>query len=1189
MFYRLLKLKGILICGALAVCGSHAFAVHVSPEGALDRALQEKSSMKIKGSARFELSYTESAPGLETVYVFSNTAGEGFIVTPADDSFPAVLGYSTTAMPEGADMAPAFKWWLGEYSREIAWAVSHPRQQNRIAQGLPLEALDKAPAKANRAPIATLVSSLWNQSAPFNNDCPVSGSQRSVTGCVATAMAQVIYTHRYPVQGQGTHSYSWNGQTLSFDYGSTQFDWANMIDNYNNGSNAAQKRAVSQLMYGCGVSVNMQYSPSASGAFGLDVPYALKTYFNYDKGVQYLLRDNYTLENWENIVYEDLAAGRPIIFGGQANDGGHEFVCDGYEDGKYHFNWGWGGLCDGYFLLTALNPDDQGIGGFEGGYNSDQHIVCRIQKPTAGTTPWYPIYAKGGLDPTLSGGMLMIAFDGKGIFNFSPESVTVQMGLSIVAEDGTVIAPQSTNSVNFSGASNGQMSGYGGFYFNVPTGLAAGTYKLYITFKTPEGNYQNVQCPAGDNDYLEMTVAADGSVSITRGQPQIQSTIKILSITPQSSTVISGAQNKFRMTAQNTSSADYTGLLTINICERGTESPEQTITLNFNSPLGANATMNFSFFADINVEDGVYDMICYDKYGNKVSDPLLLLVGDASIGVEEVSFSIHEKELNVGQEFSITATISPDDATDKELTWTSSDKSVATVASGRVRATGIGTALITATAASGVADTCRVVVKPVLPASVGLNAINKELTVGDEFTLTATVSPSNATDKTVTWTVSDPAVASVDAGVVKALAVGEATVTATTVNGLTATCTVKVKEKVVEVTAITLDVTENTMDVGGALKINATVDPADATDKTLTWSSSDPAVASVDGGIVYALATGETIITATAVNGVKATCKITVIEAIIDPVEITLDVTEKTLTEGDEFTLTATLSPEDVTDNTITWISSDISVATVSDGGVVKAVSAGEAVITARAVNGLEAKCAVTVEARIIEPTGISLDTTVKTLTEGEEFTLTATVAPDDATDKTVTWTSSNTDVATVADGVVSALSAGRAIITAYTSNGFKATCNITVKAPDVLATSITLDRTAISGYPGDEFTLKATVLPDDATDKRVEWISSDNTIATVTQTGLVTIVAAGECTVSAWTMDGTYLHAECTVTAKTSSIRSIISDADGQADIYNLSGILLKADADDEFVESLAPGIYIVRINGQAYKALKY
>lgn len=423
---------------------------------------------------------------------------------------------------------------------------------------------------------------------------------------------------------------------------------------------------------------------------------------------------------------------------------------------------------------------------------------------------------------------------------------------------------------------------------------------------------------------------------------------------------------------------------------------------------------------------------------------------------------------------------------------------------------------------------------------------------------------------------------------VKALAIGESTVTATTVNGLTATCTVKVKEKVVEVTAITLNITECTLDVGGALKINATVAPADATDKTLTWSSSDAAVARVDGGIVYAIAPGEAIITATAVNGVKATCNITVIEAIIDPVEITLDITEKTLTEGDEFTLTATLVPDDVTDKTITWISSDNSVATVADG-VVKAVSAGEAVITARAVNGMDATCTVTVEARIIDPTGISLDTTVKTLTEGDEFMLTATVAPDDATDKTVTWTSSNTDVATVADGLVRALSAGRATITAYTSNGFKATCNITVKAPDVLATSITLDRTTISGYPGDEFTLKATVLPDDATDKRVEWISSDNTIATVTQTGLVTIVAAGECTISAWTMDGTYLHAECTVTANTSSIRSIISDADGQADIYNLSGILLKADADDEFVDSLAPGIYIVRINGKAYKALKY
>ncbi len=257
---------------------------------------------------------------------------------------------------------------------------------------------------------------------------------------------------------------------------------------------------------------------------------------------------------------------------------------------------------------------------------------------------------------------------------------------------------------------------------------------------------------------------------------------------------------------------------------------------------------------------------------------------------------------------------------------------------------------------------------------------------------------------------------------------------------------IKKEDTVVSVTGVTLDKTEATLTEGDMLSLLATVTPEDATDKTVTWTSSDDEVASVADGVVTANKPGTATITATA-GGKTAECAITVEAKVIPVTGVSLNKTEATLTEGDMLFLLATVTPEDATDKTVTWASSDDEVASVANG-VVTANKPGTATITATA-GGKTAECAVTVKAKVIPVTGVSLDKTEATLTEGDTLALAATVTPEDATNKNVTWKSSDEEVAVVENGVVTAKKAGTATITVTTVDGNKtASCSVAVKAP---------------------------------------------------------------------------------------------------------------------------------------------
>ena len=339
---------------------------------------------------------------------------------------------------------------------------------------------------------------------------------------------------------------------------------------------------------------------------------------------------------------------------------------------------------------------------------------------------------------------------------------------------------------------------------------------------------------------------------------------------------------------------------------------------------------------------------------------------------------------------------------------------------------------------------------PVAVASVTLDSTSIILEEVESHNLTATVSPSNAENKTVLWTSSNSSVASVKEGLVTALKPGSATITVTTEDGgKTATCRVTVKERIYPVTGVTLDRSSLELTEGDAAVLTATITPSNASNRNVIWSSSASSVASVDNaGKVTALKPGSATITVTTEDGGKtATCEVTVNAKVYPVTGVTLDKTSATLTEGDEFVLTATVNPSNATNKTVTWSSSDKTVATVSDGKVT-ALKAGKATITVTTEDGGKtATCEVTVNAKVYPVTGVTLDKTSATLTEGDEFVLTATVNPSNATNKTVTWSSSDKTVAAVSDGKVAALKAGRATITVTTEDGGKtATCEVIVR-----------------------------------------------------------------------------------------------------------------------------------------------
>ena len=513
------------------------------------------------------------------------------------------------------------------------------------------------------------------------------------------------------------------------------------------------------------------------------------------------------------------------------------------------------------------------------------------------------------------------------------------------------------------------------------------------------------------------------------------------------------------------------------------------------------------------------------------SSPLYVRVVPKQVGIESITLNKTALTLFKGKTETLIATLAPKGLTGYTIDWSSSKPSVATVDNGVVTAVKEGTAIITAKAGDKSA-TCAITVVATPVTSVSLDKTSASLKAGETVTLTATVNPSDATDKTVTWSTSDATVATVSNGVVTAKEVGTATITAQA-GDKSAKCVITVEAT--PVATVTLDKTNATLRAGQTMTLTATVSPGNATDKTVTWSTSNAAVATVTNGVVTAMKVGVATITAKA-GDKTATCSITV-EAT--PVaSVTLDKTSVNLSTGQTVTLVATINPSDATDKTVTWSSSNTSIASVSDSGLVSAKSAGTATITAKANNGgngnFTAHCTVTVTQNVIHVNKITIDNTSISGKPGDTKSLTAIVYPDNADDKSVVWFSSNESIATVSStGIVTFIAPGETSINVKTNDGgYFATCSVYVQRISVQRISLSQVPTTMEVGETSE-RARVYVYPEDAYDKSVRWSSSNTAVVTVNDIGHITAVGEGTATVTVTTNDGNFSEsATITVTA---------------------------------------------------------
>ena len=438
------------------------------------------------------------------------------------------------------------------------------------------------------------------------------------------------------------------------------------------------------------------------------------------------------------------------------------------------------------------------------------------------------------------------------------------------------------------------------------------------------------------------------------------------------------------------------------------------------------------------------------------------------------------------------------------------------------------------------------IVGKTLAKSISIDKPAVSLKATETAALVATVLPETTTDKAVTWKSDNEAVATVDAnGVVTAIAVGEANITATTTDGtnLSASCKVTVIPTLAE--TITLNQTAVSLKATETAELSVNILPATTTNKAVTWKSQNEAVATVDAnGVVTAIAVGETTITVTTADGsnLTATCKVTVVPT--PAASITLNTTAVTLKATETATLTTTILPATTTNKAVTWKSDNEAIATVDANGVVTAIAVGVATITATTTDGtnLSATCKVTVEQTFAS--SISLDKTSISLKATESETLKATILPATTTNQAVIWKSDNEAIATVdANGVVTAHEVGVATITATTTDGTNLSASCTVNVIHTQASSITLNMTEVSLKALETAELSVEILPATTTNKVVTWKSDNEAIATVDANGVVTAIAVGETTITATTTDGSNLSASCKVTVIPTLANSITLD----------------------------------------------
>lgn len=385
---RVVTLLNVFIL--LAVCGfSWASPVDSVTKGQVAARfyqLKTQSSKPVTHPVKVYTHFASTANSSREVPVFDvYNVGEGFVMVATDNRLHPVIAYSTEGPFVEDRMSLSMMDMLDDYAAEIMDYLKQSSVTTSVENPLWQEILEMhSVGMRNQVEVPPLIRTRWDQNSYYNSLCPADGDgpgNHAYSGCVATAMAQVIRYWEYPAHGVGSHSYSCDYGTLSADFGNTTYNYAMMPDKLTSSTPAMQKQEVANLIYQCGIAVDMDYGNDGSSAYLSDSPDAFYTYFGYGMP-SYISKSQYSSSAWKNAIKTQLNALRPVLYRGQSSAGGHAFVCDGYDDQDYfHFNWGWSGSNNGYFLLSDLTPGNHN-------YNTAQAAVVNlfVDKPMVKTT-----------------------------------------------------------------------------------------------------------------------------------------------------------------------------------------------------------------------------------------------------------------------------------------------------------------------------------------------------------------------------------------------------------------------------------------------------------------------------------------------------------------------------------------------------------------------------------------------------------------------------------------------------------------------------------------------------------------------------------------------------------------------------------------------------------------------------------
>jgi len=582
-----------------------------------------------------KLAYSSSRQKMTSVengvyyYVFDKGNENGYIIISGDDRAKAILGYTNEGHFDMAALPENLKYWLTFYENEIKSLPDSSTLTTLSASSSLLK--EKRIVASTVSSVAPLLGNIkWNQGSPYNNQCPVINSstgQLAVTGCVATGMAQVMKYYNWPVQGAGSNSYTSTTLkiTQSVDFSKSTYDWKHMTDTYSSSSTLVQDSAVSTLMHDCGVAVSMDYGEESSASYR-NMALALKNNFGYDSNLQLYLHDYYTRAEWTGFLIAELNASRPVLYSGQADTGGHLFVCDGYDtNGLFHFNWGWGGVSNGYFEISALDPDSQGDSSSTMGYNSAQTIVVGMQKPNPATTPFYLIYVNLPITCTTTSAARTGSFvaTATSMYNQGVNVYNGSLGLGLYDDKGLVSVIKSYTGISLN-------VGYGwstcSISTSIPTTIANGNYKLYYVYKaTSDANWQIVRGKVGTANYLNIVV---GATTITINPPAASSAVLNLNTLTVTGNLYQNKTGRFNINVTNTGN-DYNSKLGINLQSTSNSTVYQLITPETVN-IAAGETRSLDFTGTITVAPGEYTVTAvYDPANNYSSTTTFSQLGAA--------------------------------------------------------------------------------------------------------------------------------------------------------------------------------------------------------------------------------------------------------------------------------------------------------------------------------------------------------------------------------------------------------------------------------------------------------------------------------------------------------------------------------------------------------------------------------